>query len=125
MSDVAGGPKYGKHFIPLESNPDVFTQLVHNLGISSKLIFTDVLSLDEPDLLAHVPRPVYALVLVFPVTETYEKQKADMEASCPEYAGCGEGEDIVWYKQTINNACGLYGILHAVSNGPARDYIGK
>lgn len=31
----------------------------------------------------------------------------------------------MWYKQTINNACGLYGILHAISNGDSRDFVGK
>ncbi|KAK1767900.1 peptidase C12, ubiquitin carboxyl-terminal hydrolase 1 [Phialemonium atrogriseum] len=29
----------------------------------------------------------------------------------------------MWFKQTINNACGLYGILHALSNGAARDML--
>lgn len=33
------------------------------------------------------------------------------------------GANVVWYKQTINNACGLYAILHAVCNGDARDSI--
>ena len=32
---------------------------------------------------------------------------------------------MVQYKQTINNACGLYGILHAVSNGDSRHFISK
>jgi hypothetical protein len=31
----------------------------------------------------------------------------------------------MWFKQTINNACGLYSILHAVCNGEARKYIRK
>ncbi|RYC55204.1 hypothetical protein CHU98_g11003 [Xylaria longipes] len=34
-----------------------------------------------------------------------------------------ENNDVLWFKQTINNACGLYGILHAVANGRARDFI--
>ncbi len=37
----------------------------------------------------------------------------------------GNGEGIAWYKQTIHNACGFYAILHALSNGVARDMIGK
>jgi len=35
----------------------------------------------------------------------------------------GEGEPVVWYKQTIGNACGLIGLLHAVSNGAAKEHI--
>ena len=30
---------------------------------------------------------------------------------------------MVWFKQTIRNACGLIGLLHAVCNGPAREMI--
>ncbi|OJI97105.1 hypothetical protein ASPVEDRAFT_873227 [Aspergillus versicolor CBS 583.65] len=33
------------------------------------------------------------------------------------------GANVVWYKQTINNACGLSATLHAACNGDARDSI--
>jgi ubiquitin carboxyl-terminal hydrolase L3 len=111
-----------KRFIPLESNPEVFTQLIRNLGVHS-LRFEDVYSLDDPDLLAMVPRPVLALVMVFPVSETYEQHRKQDDAQRAEYSGSGESEDVIWYKQTIHNACGLYGILHAISNGNARNFI--
>ncbi|EDU45000.1 ubiquitin carboxyl-terminal hydrolase isozyme L1 [Pyrenophora tritici-repentis Pt-1C-BFP] len=84
--------------------------------------FHDVLSIDDPELLAFIPRPALALVLVFPTTTTYEKHKKDEEETMEDYAKSGLQEEVIWYKQTINNACGLYGILHAVSNGDARDF---
>jgi len=121
--------RYRKHYVPLESNPEVFNKLSHTLGVSSGsksqpgLQFHDIFSLDEPDLLAMIPRPVLALILVFPTTEVYEQQIAESEESRPEYTGSGEEEDVVWFQQTIHNACGLYGLLHAVSNGKARDFI--
>ena len=102
---------YTKHFIPLECNPDLFTQLIHSLGVTSNLVFQDVLSLDS-DMLAFIPRPVLALILVFPTSELYEKEKANEESTRDDYKGRGETEDVTWFKQTINNACGLYGILH-------------
>ncbi len=34
-----------------------------------------------------------------------------------------KGANDIWHKQTINNACGLYGILHAVCNGDTRNGI--
>lgn len=117
------GPR--KHYFPLESNPDLFTQLIHRLGVSPSLVFQDVLSINDPDLLAFVARPALALVLVFPTSEVYEQQKATDEASRRQYEAYGEGEQVMFFKQTINNACGLYGILHAVSNGDARELIGK
>ena len=118
-------PVYRKHFIPLESNPEPFTELIHELGVLPSLCFEDVLSLDDPELLAFVPRPAFALVLIFPTSDAYQNQKAIEEAMRNEYHGSGDEEEVVWFKQTINNACGLYGILHAVCNGAARSYIGE
>ena len=106
--------EHRKHYIPLESNPEVFTQLIHTLGVP--LEFWDVFSIDDPELLVMIPRPVFALVLVFPTTKAYEKQCELEEASRDEYTGCGEKEDVIWFKQTIHNACGLYAILHAACN---------
>ncbi|KAK1834281.1 putative ubiquitin carboxyl-terminal hydrolase [Podospora conica] len=112
-----------KHFTPLESNPDIFNELVRILGLRPTLSFHDVLSLDDPDLLAFVPRPVLALSLVFSTPSNYEEVLAELDKDAPGYARDCDDEDVIWYKQTINNACGLYAILHAVSNGPARDHI--
>lgn len=116
---------YKKHFIPLESNPELFTELIHRLGLSSAIGFHDVFSIDDPELLALIPRPALALVLVFPITATYEEHAKVEEKLVEDYATSGSLEEVMWYKQTINNACGLYGILHAVSNGNARDFVGK
>lgn len=115
---------YTKHFIPLESDPDIFTALAQKLGLDQTLSFQDVLSLDDPELMAFIPRPVHALVLVFPTSDAYESQKAEDEGQRREYTGNGPNEDVLWFKQTINNACGLYGILHAVCNGPAEELVG-
>ncbi|KAI9772455.1 MAG: ubiquitinyl hydrolase 1 [Geoglossum simile] len=112
-----------KSFIPLENNPEVMTTLVHSLGLSRRLSFHDVFTIDDPDLLAFVPRPAYALLLVFPCSDTYEKFRREEDTEKEDYTGFGEGEPVVWYRQTIKNACGLIGLLHGVSNGEARDFI--
>jgi len=112
-----------KHYVPLESNPEVFTQLIHKLGVKG-LAFEDVYSITEPDLIAMISRPALALVLIFPTSDTYEEFREQDDAGKEVYVGKGDDEPIVWYKQTIGNACGLYAILHAISNGPAREYIG-
>ncbi|KAK4188561.1 putative ubiquitin carboxyl-terminal hydrolase 1 [Podospora australis] len=83
--------KYRKHFIPLESNPDVFNELLRALGVSEEVTFEDVFTLDDPDLLL---RPALAAIL-----------------------------PVIWFRQTINNACGLYAVLHALSNGQSRRFI--
>jgi ubiquitin carboxyl-terminal hydrolase L3 len=99
------------------------TSLVHKLGLSPTLAFHDVWSIDDPDLLAFVPRPAHALLLIFPVSDTYEKFRYEEDKDRDDYAGRGDAEPAVWYKQTIGNACGLFGLLHAVSNGHARNQI--
>jgi ubiquitin carboxyl-terminal hydrolase L3 len=114
---------YRKHFIPLESNPEVFTELIHALGVSSSMSFQDVYSLDDPDLLAFIPRPVYALVLVFPCGDEYEGKVAKEEAELEAYDEAGE-EKVVFWKQTIHNACGLYALLHGICNGETREKLG-
>lgn len=100
------------------------TSLLHKLGLSDQISFHDVFSIDEPAMLEFVPRPALALLLVFPVSDTYERFRTDEDTEKAEYNGSGPDEDVVWYKQTIGNACGLIGLLHASSNGPARDFIG-
>lgn len=99
------------------------TSLIHDLGLSPALSFHDVFSIDEPELLAFIPRPANALLLVFPVSDTYETSRVEEDKEKKEYTGKGDGEPVIWYKQTIRNACGLIGILHAVSNGSAREFI--
>jgi ubiquitin carboxyl-terminal hydrolase L3 len=98
--------------------------LVHKLGLSPKLAFHDVFSIDDPDLLAFVPRPAYALLLIFPVSDTYENFRVQEDKEKAVYDGSGPEEEVIWYKQTIGNACGLIGLLHGVSNGEARTHIG-
>ncbi|KAL4938079.1 hypothetical protein BDV06DRAFT_62203 [Aspergillus oleicola] len=123
MTENPDVSKNNKAFVPLENNPEVMSHLVHQLGLSPSLGFTDVFSLDEPDLLALVPRPSHALLLVFPVSKTYEASRLAEDKDIPEYTGCGPSEPVMWFKQTIRNACGLIGLLHAVSNGEAKQHI--
>ncbi|CRJ88507.1 Ubiquitin carboxyl-terminal hydrolase isozyme L3 like protein [Verticillium longisporum] len=116
-------PSTAPAFIPLEANPQLMTTLLHKLGLSSALQIHDVYSLTDPDLLAFIPRPALALLLVFPVSATYESHRLAEDALLDDYEGHGDTAPVVWFRQTIRNACGLMGLLHAVANGPARDYI--
>lgn len=118
-------PHSAKAFVPLENNPEVMTALIHKLGISESLSFHEVYSISDPDLLSFVPRPATALLLVFPVSQTYEKHRIQEDGGAALYDGRGPEEEVIWYRQTIRNACGLMGVLHAVSNGKAKDNIGK
>ncbi|RAH65191.1 ubiquitin carboxyl-terminal hydrolase [Aspergillus aculeatinus CBS 121060] len=123
MADNPDVESTNKAFVPLENNPEVMTHLIHQLGLPPTLAFTDVYSIDEPDLLAFVPRPSHALLLVFPVSATYETARITEDSGLPAYTGSGPAEPVMWFKQTIRNACGLIGLLHAVANGEPRRQI--
>ena len=101
------------------------TSLSRELGLSPSLQFHEVYSLDEPSLLEFLPRPAVALLLVFPVTSTYEKFRAEEDKDSAPYTGFGNTEPVIWFKQTIGNACGLIGLLHAITNGSARTNVEK
>ncbi|KAI1499636.1 ubiquitin carboxyl-terminal hydrolase [Biscogniauxia marginata] len=112
-----------KSWVMLENNPEVMNQLASKLGLSPELAFYDVWSFDEPELLAHIPRPVFALLVIIPHTPAWEKDRQADAVGQDDYQGVGPDEPIIWFKQTIGNACGSIGFLHCAINGPAADYI--
>jgi ubiquitin carboxyl-terminal hydrolase L3 len=103
---------YQKHFVPLESDPEIFTRLMRDLGMSESLKFIDVWSIQEQV----VARPVLALIVIFPDKDT-------ANTSVPGFERRELANGVLWFKQTINNACGLYALLHAVCNGSAKDFV--
>lgn len=111
--------EYEKHFIPLESDPQIFTSLMHNMGAPKYFKFIDIWSL-EPDQLGNIrfgiQNPVEALILILPDCPAYAEQRIEHGIS---------KESILWLKQTINNACGLYAILHCVCNTLGTEEIGR
>jgi len=98
-------------------------QLSYALGLSSTLAFHDVYSLTDPTLLSFLSRPALALLFVFPATPAYLAAYNEEQATIPTYRGSGANEPVIWFKQTIGNACGLIGLLHCVCNGVERESI--
>uniref|UniRef100_A0A8C0U1D0 Ubiquitin carboxyl-terminal hydrolase n=1 Tax=Cyanistes caeruleus TaxID=156563 RepID=A0A8C0U1D0_CYACU len=84
------------------------------LGIHPDWQFVDVYGM-EPELLSMVPRPVCAVLLLFPITEKYETFRTEEEERIK-----AKGQDVkssvYFMKQTINNACGTIGLIHAIAN---------
>jgi ubiquitin carboxyl-terminal hydrolase L3 len=66
-------------------------------------------------MLAFLPSPAYALLMCFPVSEASEKHRAE-EAETITKAGQTVDASIWHTKQTVGNACGTVGLLHAVIN---------
>ncbi|KAL6651150.1 hypothetical protein ACP70R_010075 [Stipagrostis hirtigluma subsp. patula] len=108
----------GKRWLPLEANPDVMNQFMWGLGVPKDVGFCDVYGLDD-EMLAMVPQPVLAVILLYPQDRNKE------EASSPSSAGAKEVSKKVYFtKQTIGNACGTVGIIHALGNAASRIKLG-
>lgn len=128
-----------------------FVQFVNCLGMKPTWQFGDVYGLD-PELLSMVPRPVCAVLLLFPVTEKvrafvdspisvfsvwlssnqmllllfvqYEAFKQEEEEKLKDQPQ-QVSPDVYFIKQTIGNACGTIGLIHAVANNKAHLDFGE
>lgn len=102
-------------WVPLESNPEVLNKYVTNLGVSTdKFEFVDIYGLDK-ELLDMVPKPVLAILLLFPITKNYiEYQKKFEETADPSTKKISP--NVYYTKQRVKNACGTIAIIHALAN---------
>ena len=109
-----------KRWFPLESSPDVMNRYIRKLGVTGGAAFTDVFGLDD-ELLAMVPPPVTAVVFLYPISEATE---ASLKAA---HAVTAEPVKVQPYymKQTVSNACGTVGILHALGNAQGTTTFGS
>lgn len=113
-----------KLFTVLENNPDAINSLARDLGLNTDAVsFHDVYSLTELDLLAFIPRPVLALLVIIPLTPTWHEARTAEDKDKPEYEGKGSEEPVIWFKQTIGNACGSIGLVHCLLNSEASKHI--
>lgn len=77
----------------------------------SKFVFTDVFSTDDWAL-EMVPKPVLAVLLLFPIkteSEAFRRQRNEKASKVV-------SDKVYFMKQTVDNACGTIGILHAIGN---------
>lgn len=106
-------------WLPLECNPEVMTKFLRSLGLPPNWCIVDVYGL-EPELLATVPKPVAAVILLFPCGKRHEDFVAARTAEI-EARGPVQSENVYFMRQTIKNACGTVALVHAVAN--CRDLI--
>ncbi|KAI8807356.1 ubiquitin carboxyl-terminal esterase L3 [Cladochytrium replicatum] len=99
-------------WLPLESNPEVLNTYMERLGVGGDWAFTDIYGLD-PELLDMVPKPVIAILMLFPITETYESYRREEEAKLK--SGPIDFSGFFCLQKTAN-ACGTIALLHALAN---------
>ncbi|KAH6818017.1 ubiquitin C-terminal hydrolase 3 [Perilla frutescens var. frutescens] len=102
-----------KRWLPLEANPDVMNQFLWGLGVSpDEGECFDVYGLDE-ELLEMVPKPVLAVLFLYPITTQSEEERIQQDSSVKVKES---SSGVYFMKQTVGNACGTIGLLHAVGN---------
>ncbi|KAI3469012.1 hypothetical protein Pfo_025675 [Paulownia fortunei] len=100
-----------KRWLPLEANPDVMNQFLWGLGVEpDEAECFDVYGLDE-ELLEMVPKPVLAVLFLYPITSQSEEERIQQDSAIKE-----PSSGVYFMKQTVGNACGTIGLLHAVGN---------
>ncbi|KAF8412450.1 hypothetical protein HHK36_000414 [Tetracentron sinense] len=111
--DAQGENPFTKRWLPLEANPDIMNQFLWGLGLpEDDAECYDVYGLDE-ELLEMVPKPVLAVLFLYPLTTQTEEERIQQES----LKKLQETSDKVYFlKQTVGNACGTIGLLHAVGN---------
>lgn len=113
----------GLRWVPLESNPELYSSWASSMGLDTdKFAFVDIYGLDD-ELLSMVPQPVEAVLCLFPVTKEYEEKRLQDDSKAKDFVGPEKDGEMIWFKQTIGNACGTIGLLHSIANTSARNAV--
>jgi len=103
----------GIRWVPLESNPEVMTKYSQQLGATAGE-WIDVFSLDD-DIIASIPRPVAAVMLLFPIKPKYDEERKNQDDLIKQN-GQVVAPELFYMNQTVHNACGTIGVIHALAN---------
>ncbi|KAL0873954.1 hypothetical protein Bca101_023659 [Brassica carinata] len=114
-----------KRWLPLEANPEVMNQVLVSTSSASPIIgvskfgnildaaeCNDVFGLDD-ELLEMVPKPVLAVLFLYPITKKSEEERIEQDKEIKEKV---HSDKVYFMKQTVGNACGTIGLLHAIGN---------
>jgi len=102
--------KFYTRWPAIESNPEVLNKFSRDIGLDHESwTFQDVLGLD-PELLALLPQPVLAILLLFP---------SKMKIRVVEDSGDGK-QEVFFLRQVdeLDSACGTIAMIHALTNNP-------
>ena len=95
------------HWPPLESNPEIFTNYMHQCGLPPQWSVCECFGLDD-DCLSFVPQPTLAVIV------NYER----LDKQADKAKGNAEQPADFYMKQTgtLDNACGVIACLHSILN---------
>ncbi|KAL0237172.1 hypothetical protein PCE1_000569 [Barthelona sp. PCE] len=96
-------------FIPLEANPEVFTEFISSLGAGTTFVFEDMWALDDELLPMMNPTAAKAVIFLYDINEkqlVHERDNFQFSNS----------SEAIFVKQYIGNACGTIALLHSIIN---------
>ncbi len=99
---------------PLESNPEVFSDYLHSIGLSPSYSFGEIFGFDE-DLLAFVPQPTLGVIVC------HERLIPKSQYRAQDVGNVDNYNAVSYYmhqSKTLDNACGIVACLHAIFNAP-------
>ena len=101
-------------WLPLESNPDLLNEVGAKWGMPANFSFHEILS-TSPDLLALVPQPVEACILLFPCTDNIYAARRKQQ---PSLTAPSTASPLLFLQQhsEFGNACGTIAAIHAIAN---------
>lgn len=105
---------------PLESDPSIFTNYLHSIGMTDDWEIGECYGLDE-DCLGFVPPSCVAMIVNAARLQPKEENDEDKEKD-----GSNQDDNVGGYhyymkqSKTLDNACGIIACLHAVFNNPER-----
>ena len=98
---------------PLESDPKIFNDYFHSIGLKQDVYFKEVISLVDISSFLSISGPLLGLILNFSREELTEEEKEKIKNKYPTIS------DVPYFmKQTheLDNACGLIASLHVMAN---------
>jgi len=119
MATAADEDMNDEGWLPLESNPALLNGFMKKMGLPKGWSWNDVYGTDD-EMLAWVPKPVVAFVLLFPCTESiaaFKKEQAETILK----TGQKLSKDLFYVTQLdgFGNACGTIATIHALANNTA------
>ncbi|KAI3652235.1 hypothetical protein MP228_003538 [Amoeboaphelidium protococcarum] len=95
------------HWVPLESNPEVFTKLTRDLTGTDSYEWIDIYTLDED------VADLCALIFLYDVSDD-EEPASDVRS---QGTNNNSHQDVPYYMyQTVGNACGTVALVHTLIN---------